>query len=132
MMDEQFYELAAQIAAWHEYTFPDATEESQILKLNEEFGKYADGEFIEELADVFIVAASLSERWGNMMGTFTMKAVVKHAGKDADLMKTFIEYQKEAAKTIPAEFDGETMIDNAVYGLCGEVGECVDRPKQRP
>lgn len=26
-------------------------------------------------------------------------------------MKTFNEYQKEAAKTIPAEFDGETMID---------------------
>jgi predicted house-cleaning noncanonical NTP pyrophosphatase (MazG superfamily) len=86
MMNERFYELAAQIAAWHEQTFPDATEESQILKLNEEFGEYADGEFIEELADVFIVAASLSERWGNMMGTFTMKAVVKHAGKDADLL----------------------------------------------
>lgn len=80
-MDERFYELAAQIAAWHEYTFPDATEESQILKLEEEFGEY-----LEELADVFIVAASLSERWGNMMGTFTMKAVVKHAGKDADLL----------------------------------------------
>ena len=85
-MNEKFYDLAAQIAAWHEYTFPDATEESQILKLNEEFVEYADGEFIEELADVFIVAASLSERWGNMMGTFTRKAVVKHCGKDADLL----------------------------------------------
>lgn len=37
------------------------------------------------------------------------------------------EYQKEAAQTIPLGFDGDTMIDNAVYGLCGEVGECVDR-----
>ena len=45
-------------------------------------------------------------------------------------MKTFNEYQKEAAKTIPADFDSETMIDNAVYGLCGEVGECVDRLKK--
>lgn len=43
---------------------------------------------------------------------------------------TFNEYQKEAAKTIPAEFSGEVMIDNAVYGLCGEVGECVDRLKK--
>lgn len=42
----------------------------------------------------------------------------------------FNEYQKEAAKTIPVKFDGETMIDNAVYGLCGEVGECVDRLKK--
>lgn len=45
-------------------------------------------------------------------------------------MKTFNEYQKEAAKTIPVEFNSETMIDNAVYGLCGEVGECVDRLKK--
>ncbi len=45
-------------------------------------------------------------------------------------MKTFSEYQKEAAKTIPAEFNSEIMIDNAVYGLCGEVGECVDRLKK--
>lgn len=45
-------------------------------------------------------------------------------------MKTFNEYQKEAAKTIPEGFDGKTMIDNAVYGLCGEVGECVDRLKK--
>lgn len=85
-MDEMFYELAEQIADWHEQTFQDATEESQILKLNEEFAEYADGEFIEELADVFIVAASLSERWGNMMGMFTMKAVVKHAGRDKEVL----------------------------------------------
>lgn len=45
-------------------------------------------------------------------------------------MKTFNEYQREAAKTIPAEFNSETIIDNAVYGLCGEVGECVDRLKK--
>lgn len=40
------------------------------------------------------------------------------------------EYQREAAQTIPLRFDGDTMIDNAVYGLCGEVGECVDRLKK--
>ena len=51
-MNEMFVEMAAQIAAWHEKTFPDATEESQLLKLDEEFAEYADGEFIEELADV--------------------------------------------------------------------------------
>ena len=42
----------------------------------------------------------------------------------------FIEYQKEAAKTIPSDFTSEVMIDNAVYGLSGEVGECVERLKK--
>lgn len=42
----------------------------------------------------------------------------------------FIEYQKEAAKTIPSTFDESTMIDNAVYGLSGEVGECTDYLKK--
>ena len=90
-MNELFVDLAAQIADWHERTFPGATEESQILKLDEEFGEYADGEFIEELADVFIVAASLSNRWGNMLGTFTMKAVVKHCGADAGCLYNAIQ-----------------------------------------
>lgn len=94
-MNEMFVEMAAQIAAWHEKTFPDATEESQLLKLDEEFAEYADGEFIEELADVFIVAASLSERWGNMLGTFTMKAVVKHCGKDAGMLYNAIQKKIE-------------------------------------
>lgn len=43
---------------------------------------------------------------------------------------TFEHYQAEANKTIPEGFNGETMIDNAVYGLCGEVGELVDRLKK--
>ena len=44
-------------------------------------------------------------------------------------MKTFNEYQKEAMKTAPV-LDSDGLIDNAVYGLCGEVGECVDRLKK--
>ena len=44
-------------------------------------------------------------------------------------MKTFKEYQKEAMKTAPV-LDSDGLIDNAVYGLCGEVGECVDRLKK--
>lgn len=42
----------------------------------------------------------------------------------------FNDYQKEAAKTIPSHFTKEIMQDNAVYGLAGEVGECIDRLKK--
>ena len=42
----------------------------------------------------------------------------------------FNNYQKEASKTIPQEFTSEQVIDNAVYGLCGEVGEVVDLLKK--
>lgn len=35
-------------------------------------------------------------------------------------------YQFEANKTIPSDLDSEGMVDNAVYGIVGEVGEFVD------
>lgn len=38
----------------------------------------------------------------------------------------FIEYQEEASKTIPTNLSPTEIIDNAVYGLIGEVGELVD------
>ena len=38
----------------------------------------------------------------------------------------FAEYQEEASKTIPVELTSSEIIDNAVYGLIGEVGELVD------
>ena len=37
-----------------------------------------------------------------------------------------IEYQYEASKTIPKNMPNDEIIDNAVYGLIGEVGELVD------
>ena len=38
----------------------------------------------------------------------------------------FNEYQKEAAKTIPASLTPDEIRENAIYGLVGEVGELVD------
>lgn len=37
-----------------------------------------------------------------------------------------VEYQEEASKTIPENMTSGEIIDNAVYGLIGEVGELVD------
>lgn len=36
------------------------------------------------------------------------------------------QYQQEAQKTIPINLTPEEIRDNAVYGICGEVGELVD------
>lgn len=35
-------------------------------------------------------------------------------------------YQFEANKTIPSHLNEEGMVDNAVYGIVGEIGEFVD------
>lgn len=37
-----------------------------------------------------------------------------------------VEYQGEASKTIPENMTNDEIVDNAVYGLIGEVGELVD------
>ena len=36
------------------------------------------------------------------------------------------DYQEEAQKTIPFNLEPKEVVDNAVYGLCGELGELVD------
>lgn len=38
----------------------------------------------------------------------------------------FNDYQAEALQTIPVDFTPEQVRDNAVYGICGEIGELVD------
>ena len=38
----------------------------------------------------------------------------------------FVEYQEEASKTIPENMTNDEIIDNAVYGIIGEVGELID------
>jgi predicted house-cleaning noncanonical NTP pyrophosphatase (MazG superfamily) len=67
---DELIELSEEIAKWHEATFPDVTEESQILKLQEEIKEFENSEDhdIEELADVFIVCSSLIHRWNNLIG----------------------------------------------------------------
>ena len=61
-MKREFYELAKKIADWHTVTFKDADKTGQLLKLDEEFDEWGNADpykELEELADCFIVAASL-------------------------------------------------------------------------
>lgn len=54
-----------QILRWHLRAFPDATEFGQYLKFFEEVWEWVRSRgSMEELADVYIVSAGLSERYG--------------------------------------------------------------------
>lgn len=82
---EKFIELACEIAEWHEQTFPDATEDSQVLKLSEEFTEWRESkqnsnswdEQYKEIADVLIVAAVLEFRYDNAMGKYIFNDIIE-------------------------------------------------------
>lgn len=65
------------IAEWHKRTFPEATLESQLLKLDEELKEVVAAKrarefehFYNELADVYIVACSLKIRFNSTIGSY--------------------------------------------------------------
>lgn len=82
---ERFIELACEISFWHEQTFPDATEDSQILKLSEEITEWRESkqnanswdEQYKEIADVLIVAAVLEFRYDNVMGKYIFNDIIE-------------------------------------------------------
>lgn len=65
------------IIAWHKKTFPDCTYESQLLKLDEELKEVSEAQkkgnyehSFDELADVYIVATVLKERFNSTIGVY--------------------------------------------------------------
>lgn len=62
-----------EIKEWNEETFPDATPEGQLSKLDEEFGELDEAKTMEErekeLADIFIVLGGLL-RWKSRVGAY--------------------------------------------------------------
>lgn len=65
------------IVKWHKETFPDATKESQLLKLEEEIREVLDARrkkdlslLYEELSDVYIVCVTLDKRYDSYIGKF--------------------------------------------------------------
>lgn len=73
------------IAEWSEKTFPTLTKDAQLEKLIEETSEYMKAETkeerIKELADIYIVASILKERfdcklgWDMFQGIFTIDMV---------------------------------------------------------
>lgn len=65
------------IVTWHNKTFPDATKESQLLKLEEEIKEVLEARrkndlalLYEELSDVYIVCVTLDKRYDSYIGKF--------------------------------------------------------------
>lgn len=65
-----------EIVEWHKKTFPDASEISQILKLDEEFKEYKESspaDVPHAFADCLIVAVALTFRYKNPLGKFVFE-----------------------------------------------------------
>lgn len=85
------------IAMWSEQAFPTLDKEAQLEKLIEETKEYIkakkDDEKIKELADIYIVAAILKERfgcqlgWNMFQGIFTIEMTAVYNAVD-EKMKT--------------------------------------------
>lgn len=64
-----------EIKEWNAETFPDATPEGQLAKLDEEFGELDEAKTMEErekeLADIFIVLGGLL-RWESRLANYVL------------------------------------------------------------
>lgn len=68
--------LKKEIIEWHTKTFPDATMEGQLIKLEEELNELVNAknkkEKLKEAADVYIVLCGL-KRWNSYIGKFMIQ-----------------------------------------------------------
>lgn len=68
------------IKQWNAETFPDATPEGQLAKLDEEFGELDEAKTMEErekeLADIFIVLGGLL-RWGSRLANYVLNSLLE-------------------------------------------------------
>lgn len=73
------YQLKS-IKQWNAETFPDATPEGQLAKLDEEFGELDEAktqeEMEKELADMFIVLGGLL-RWKSRIGNYITNSLLE-------------------------------------------------------
>ena len=68
------------IKQWNAETFPDATPEGQLAKLDEEFRELDEAktqeEMEKELADIFIVLGGLL-RWGSRLANYVLNSLLE-------------------------------------------------------
>lgn len=82
---EQLRDLICEIRDWNAKTFPDATMEGQLMKLEEEFKEMKEARQFwkkeKEFADVFIVASGLT-RWGSVLACSLLNTWLEFPEKD--------------------------------------------------
>ena len=82
--------LDDKIVEWHKNTFPDATLESQLLKLDEELKEVVDAQrngekekSYDELADVYIVSLVLAKRFDSTTGKYFLGLLEEHPAPES-------------------------------------------------
>lgn len=79
MTQAEFAKKLEEIKEWNSETFPDATPEGQLAKLDEEFGELDEAktqeEMEKELADIFIVLGGLL-RWESKIGNYITNSLL--------------------------------------------------------
>ena len=78
------------IVEWHTKTFPDATLDSQLLKLDEELKEVVDAQrngekekSYDELADVYIVSVVLAKRFDSITGKYFLGLLEEHPAQES-------------------------------------------------
>lgn len=66
------------VVNWHKETFPDATKEEQLKKLEEELNEFYQDLHNMELADVLICAIVLIERFKSPIGRVVFNGFANH------------------------------------------------------
>lgn len=111
--------LMTYIMNWNARTFPDATLEGQINKLQEEMTEYKEaktnGDKWHEIADIFIVLGGL-RRWNYKEGLKLEKELIRSAKNEAlkDLLdcifdKMIINLDRKWKKTGDGEYHHTTQ-----------------------
>lgn len=102
------------IVEWHKRTFPNATLETQLRKVEDELQEMKDAgmlfldgkvehEFaLEEVADVYIAAIALVGRWDSRVGAVICNFVIDMIGGLAQVDEIYV---KVFQKTINAKMD---------------------------
>lgn len=100
------------IGEWHAVTFPDATLDTQLLKLEEEMKEYNANPCVEEAADIYIVACALAYRYQSAVG---MAVLNSNQGKDLAFFKALAakmdkNMKRSWAQTTPGYYKHEEII----------------------
>ena len=100
------------IGEWHAVTFPDATIDTQLLKLEEEMKEFNANPCVEEAVDIYIVACALTHRYQSVIG---MSVLNSNANRDLAFFKALADkmdknMKRSWAQTTPGYYKHEEII----------------------
>lgn len=116
--------LIEEIVSWHKKIFPEATEESQVLKLDEELKELKkasiDGDMNQvknESIDVVIVSSVLKDRYSNAIGDVVFSSIMDKISSVADFNEVVVALENK----LEINKKRKWTFENGVYRHIGEV-----------